>query len=62
MCSMRCNILSWNVTGLGNIVRSRLVRELVSRYKRDVVILQETKMENVDRAVVNSLCTFSNLG
>lgn len=61
-CVMKRNILSWNVRGLGNGVKRRLVRELVSRYKQDIVIIQETKMENIDRAVVHSLCCFSNLG
>lgn len=32
--------------------------ELVSCYVPDVVILQETKLERVDRDIVRSLCSF----
>lgn len=56
MSQMMCN-----VRGLGSRDRKRLVRDLVSRTRPDVVILQETKLMNPDRAVVCSLCHFGNV-
>lgn len=38
------------------------MKELVGRYKPEIVILQETKLPVVDRDVVISLCHFLDTG
>lgn len=59
---MKCSILSWNVRGRGTLERRRLVQELVCRLSPEIVILQETKLERMERDTVRSLCHFSNVG
>lgn len=58
---MKCNFLSWNVRGLGNLKRRRLVKELVGQYKPDVVILKETKLARMNNRIVRSLCSVENV-
>lgn len=58
---MKCNIMSWNVRGLGSFDGRRLLQELVSRYKPGIVNLQETKMKRMERDIVRSLCYFSSV-
>lgn len=42
-------ILSWNVNGLGCLVKRRKVKEVVSKGDLDVVLFQETRLGEVDR-------------
>jgi hypothetical protein len=52
---MNHNILSWNVRGL-NEGRKRLkIRNLLSKWKVDIVCLQETKLKMVSNQLVQSL-------
>lgn len=62
MFQMKCNVLSWNVRGLGSHNRKRLVWDLVSKTRMDIVILQETKLMSLDRDVICSLCHFASVG
>lgn len=48
--------------GLGSTDRKRLVRDLVSQAKPDIVILQEMKLKRMEGNVVRSLCHFSSVG
>jgi len=50
-----CNILNWNVRGLNNPARRKVVRDLVSETKAIVVALQETKMEVVDTTIISEV-------
>ena len=37
-------ILSWNVRGLNNIPRQKVVRRLIDSHSPDVIFIQETKL------------------
>jgi len=50
-----CNILNWNVRGLNNPARRKVVRDLVSETKATVVALQETKLEVVDTTIISEV-------
>lgn len=59
---MKCGILTWNMRGLGSHKRRRLVKEMSNRYKPGIIILQETKLSNVETGVIRSVCHFDNPG
>lgn len=48
-------IVSWNVRGLGGREKRKAVKELLIREKPDIVILQETKKEKVDKRLITSV-------
>ncbi|GMJ01096.1 hypothetical protein HRI_003778800 [Hibiscus trionum] len=48
-------ILSWNVRGLGGGAKRRSVDEVIRKNKVDMVVLQETKLEDVPSMWVSSL-------
>jgi exonuclease III len=52
MLEHTCNILNWNVRGLNNPARRKVVRDLVSETRATIVTLQETKLEVVDANLV----------
>ena len=52
MIEQRCVLLDWNVRGLNNSARRKLVRDLAQDTKVSIVCLQETKMQTIDRAVI----------
>jgi exonuclease III len=52
MLEHTCNILNWNVRGLNNLARRKVVRDLVSETRATIVTLQETKLEMVDARMV----------
>lgn len=39
-------LLSWNIRGLNNSLSKRNLRELIYKYKVEVICLQETKIES----------------
>lgn len=47
-------IISWNVRGLGDVNKRRLVKECVSNFLLDIVLFQETKKEVVGDQFVRS--------
>lgn len=55
-------ILSWNVRGLDNRDRRRLLKEMVRRSKADLVLVQEYKLETVDCSVISEINSFSKIG
>ena len=52
---MNLKIISWNVRGLNDRDKRLRVRNLVRKWGPNVIFLQETKMESITRAVINSL-------
>uniref|UniRef100_A0A452ZPN2 Endonuclease/exonuclease/phosphatase domain-containing protein n=1 Tax=Aegilops tauschii subsp. strangulata TaxID=200361 RepID=A0A452ZPN2_AEGTS len=45
-------IICWNVRGLNNPAKRKVVREFLSSLKVNLVCLQETKLELVDQFMV----------
>lgn len=52
MLEQKCVTLSWNVRGLNNPARRKVVRDLVRDQGCSIVCLQETKLEAVTAQVV----------
>ena len=52
---MKIKILSWNVRGLNDSNKRKLIKALISSQKVDLVCLQETKMTEMSLGVVRSL-------
>ena len=52
---MNVKIISWNVKGLNEQDKRLRVRNLIRKWGPDVVCLQETKMELINRVVISSL-------
>lgn len=59
---MIIKILSWNVRGLGNRDRRRMVKEMVQRSKADLVLVQESKLEIVNRMIISEISSFLSTG
>ena len=55
MLEHTCNILNWNVRGLNNPARRKVVRDLVSETRTTIVTLQETKLDFIDAALVSEI-------
>lgn len=63
-------ILSWNVRGLGGVKKRRLIRECMSYFKPDIIIIQETKNEVMGdrliwssiRSVLSEWCVLPTIG
>lgn len=45
-------LLSWNVNGLGRSTKRLLVKEVILKVQPNVVMFQETKLEDVDLFVI----------
>ena len=52
---MKLKIVSWNVRGLNEQEKQLQVSNLIRKWKADIVCLQETKMELINRGVICSL-------
>ena len=48
-------ILSWNVRGLGRREKRSVIKDLLCHEKPDIVILQETKRELIDKRLISSI-------
>ena len=48
-------ILSWNIRGNGSSSKRRAIREAICKANPDIVVLQETKREEVSRSFVGSI-------
>lgn len=48
-------IISWNVRGLGSRSKRRVLKEKLVNSKADVVILQETKKDVIQRKLIGSI-------
>ena len=52
---MNLKICSWNVRGLNDNNKRLQVRYLLKSWKADIVCLQETKLDLIDRKIMRSL-------
>ena len=52
---MNLKIVSWNVRGLNDKDKRLRVRSLIRMWKADIICLQETKMADINRRVVQSI-------
>ena len=52
---MKIKILSWNVRGVNDINKRKIIKALISSQKVDLVCLYETKMQDISLGVVQSL-------
>ena len=53
-------VLCWNVRGLGSSVKKGIVKKLVLENQIQMLMLQETKLENVEYNIVQSLWADEN--
>ena len=49
------NILSYNIRGLGRGIKWASIRRLVGKHKIDLLCLQETKRDSLDKALCQTL-------
>ena len=49
------NIISYNVRGLGRGVKWAAIRRLIKKYQLDMICIQETKKEQVDKTLCQAL-------
>ena len=49
------SIVVWNVCGLGSRVKKRCVRNLGRKFSIDVLGILETKLENINDSIINSI-------
>lgn len=54
-CVVFMQIISWNIRGLGSSVKKHFVSKLIKKRKPDLIFIQETKLECIDRFVVQKL-------
>lgn len=47
-------IISWNVKGLGKLSKNFSIKEILGKYKVDIVIFQETKKHSIDKLCFRS--------
>ena len=52
---MKLKILSWNVRGINNLDKRKLIKAFIKSQRVDVVCIQETKIQNMDSSIVCSL-------
>ncbi|KAK9951572.1 hypothetical protein M0R45_007010 [Rubus argutus] len=48
-------IVTWNVRGLGSKGKRAVIRSMLMGVGADIIILQETKMPEVERSLVSSI-------
>lgn len=49
------HIITWNIRGLESDKKKRFLSKLIKKRKPDIIFVQETKLENVERIVVQRL-------
>ena len=52
---MKIKIISWNVRGVNDPDKRKVIKNFLGRYRADLVCLQETKVEKMNSALVRSL-------
>ncbi|POO01038.1 AP endonuclease 1, binding site, partial [Trema orientale] len=48
-------VFSWNIRGSGSTTKRRAIEEVICKANPDIVVLQETKKEVVDKRLVGSI-------
>ena len=56
---MRTKIVSWNVRGLNDMEKRKLVKQLVHQWGKNIYVLIETKVEGDVNNIV--ICSFDDL-
>lgn len=52
-------IMSWNIRGLNNRSKRRVVKEIINKTSRDILLLQETKITKASWSFMRSICCCS---
>ena len=55
---MNVKIISWNVRGMNDLDKRLRIKNLLNRWKVDIVCLQETKLGLISSRVVRSLWSY----
>lgn len=55
MSEQKCVLLNWNMRGLNNSARRKVVRDLLGELRSTVVCLEETKLSSVDQLDVKEI-------
>ena len=54
-CPMNLKILSWNVRGVNDSSKRKLIKAIMRKQRADLLCFQETKMQVMSEGVVRSL-------
>lgn len=54
-------VLSWNIRGLGARIKRSSIRKLINKHSPHLVFIQETKVEDVNARIINSIWKEANL-
>ena len=52
---MKIRLLSWNVRGVNNCDKRKVIKTLIKKNRVDLVCLQDTKIQEMSRGLVRSL-------
>ena len=52
---MKVKIISWNVRGVNNLEKRKFIRNFIRTQRVDLVCLQETKIQGMNKALVHSI-------
>lgn len=52
---MKLNLVSWNVRGLNNLKKRRIVKSLVTNWKADIICFLETKLDGEIKDIVSQI-------
>lgn len=55
-------ILSWNVRGLNNYKKRLKIKKFIQKHCPDIVLLQETKLQQTDESIIKSLWSSKDIG
>lgn len=55
-------IISWNVRGVNDVKKKNIIRGCLSRWKPDLVCLQESKLDSINDYLVKSLWNYKENG
>lgn len=54
-------ITTWNIRGMGSPIKKRFLSKLIKKGKPDMVLVQETKLEAVERSVIQKIWGNANM-
>ena len=52
---MKVKILSWNVREVNDLEKRKVIRNFIRSQRVDLVCLQETKLQGMNKALVHSI-------
>lgn len=59
--SVLMQIISWHIRDMGSSIKKRFLFKLIRKRKPDMVCLQETKLESVDRLAIQKIWGGNNI-